>query len=182
MRRLSRTATKTYYIINILWTLSLYFNISLEAPTALFLSLSSPSSFQASACDNTNADEQRRESNTMRGGAMTSRPLSRLRSSASCARSRQFSRSFWVQSAQRVIVRAAWNGGLRTNQTVYRPFPSAARALATVSDRPIGGLGPLEEYDRRVDAGILRNDEHQRGEWACLSDSMIAKTISGDCS
>ncbi|UKZ85301.1 uncharacterized protein TrAFT101_001168 [Trichoderma asperellum] len=99
----------------------------------------------------------------MRGGAMTSRPLSRLRSSASCARSRQFSRSFWVQSAQRVIVRAAWNGGLRTNQTVYRPFPSAARALATVSDRPIGGLGPLEEYDRRVDAGILRNDEHQRG-------------------
>lgn len=22
----------------------------------------------------------------------------------------------------------------------------------------------MEEYDRRVDAGILRNDEHQRGE------------------
>ncbi|KAK1253025.1 hypothetical protein MKX08_004212 [Trichoderma sp. CBMAI-0020] len=102
----------------------------------------------------------------MRGGAVASRPLSRLRSSASCARSRQFSRSFRVQSAQRVAVRAAGlNGGLRATRTttIWRPLPSATRALATVSDRAIGGLGPLEEYDRRVDAGILRNDEHQRG-------------------
>lgn len=68
-----------------------------------------------------------------------------------------------MQSAQRVAVRAA---GLRATQTtmIWRPFPAATRALATVSDRAIGGLGPLEEYDRRVDAGILRNDEHQRGE------------------
>ncbi|KAM0449093.1 hypothetical protein ACHAO4_008052 [Trichoderma viride] len=101
----------------------------------------------------------------MRGGAVASRPLSRLRSSASCARSRQFSRSFRVQSAQRAAVRAAGlNGGLRATRTttIWRPLPSATRALATVSDRAIGGLGPLEEYDRRVDAGILRNDEHQR--------------------
>jgi len=36
--------------------------------------------------------------------------------------------------------------------------------LATVSDAPEDGvLGPLQEYDRRVDMGILRNDEHQRG-------------------
>lgn len=71
-----------------------------------------------------------------------------------------------MQSAQRVAVRAGLNGGLRlrATQTICRPFPSATRALATVSDRAIGGLGPLEEYDRRVDAGILRNDEHQRGE------------------
>lgn len=25
-------------------------------------------------------------------------------------------------------------------------------------------FGPLEEYDRRVHDGLLRNDEHQRGE------------------
>lgn len=25
-------------------------------------------------------------------------------------------------------------------------------------------IGPIQEYDRRVDSGILRNDEHQRGE------------------
>ncbi|KAL7919703.1 AFG1-like ATPase domain-containing protein [Trichoderma austrokoningii] len=100
----------------------------------------------------------------MRGGAVACRPLSRLRSSASCARSRQFSTSLRVQSAQRVVVRA---GLLRATQmvTTRRPFASATttRALATVSDRAIGGLGPLEEYDRRVDAGVLRNDEHQRG-------------------
>ncbi|KAL7893579.1 AFG1-like ATPase domain-containing protein [Trichoderma sp. SZMC 28014] len=102
----------------------------------------------------------------MRGGVVASRPLSRLRSSASCARSRQFSRSLRVQSAQRVAVRAAGlNGRSRATQTttIWQPLPSATRALATVSDRAIGGLGPLEEYDRRVDAGILRNDEHQRG-------------------
>lgn len=85
-----------------------------------------------------------------------------------------------MQSAQRVAVRAGLNGGLRATQTIWRPFPSATRALATVSDRAIGGLGPLEEYDRRVDAGVLRNDEHQRGEWACLSYSKDVKTISGD--
>lgn len=25
-------------------------------------------------------------------------------------------------------------------------------------------IGPIQEYDRRVDSGVLRNDEHQRGE------------------
>ncbi|EGR51775.1 uncharacterized protein TRIREDRAFT_55508 [Trichoderma reesei QM6a] len=35
--------------------------------------------------------------------------------------------------------------------------------MATVSDRAVESWGPLEEYDRRVEAGILRNDEHQRG-------------------
>jgi protein AFG1 len=25
-------------------------------------------------------------------------------------------------------------------------------------------IGPIQEYDRRVASGVLRNDEHQRGE------------------
>ncbi len=25
-------------------------------------------------------------------------------------------------------------------------------------------IGPIQEYDRRVDSGFLRNDEQQRGE------------------
>lgn len=51
-----------------------------------------------------------------------------------------------------------------------RPIPPVQtldrrRTLATVSDAPEDGvLGPLQEYDRRVDMGILRNDEHQRGQ------------------
>ncbi|KAM4056717.1 AFG1-like ATPase domain-containing protein [Hirsutella rhossiliensis] len=39
----------------------------------------------------------------------------------------------------------------------------ARRSLATLSDGSRRADGPLEEYDRRVEAGMLRNDEHQRG-------------------
>jgi hypothetical protein len=44
------------------------------------------------------------------------------------------------------------------------PHGFGARTAATVVDSrsPVGG--PLAEYDRRVDNGLLRNDEHQRGE------------------
>ncbi|KAI1011341.1 hypothetical protein LB504_002834 [Fusarium proliferatum] len=39
-----------------------------------------------------------------------------------------------------------------------------SRSMATVVDaKPIHGGGPIPEYDRRVQAGKLRNDEHQRG-------------------
>ena len=55
-------------------------------------------------------------------------------------------------------------------------------ASATVENREIHGIptggeasdgpgtvnhddiGPMQEYDRRVEDGLLRNDEHQRGE------------------
>lgn len=43
---------------------------------------------------------------------------------------------------------------------------TTARSLATVVDTPAKDHSPLDEYDRRVIAGILRNDEHQRGEQA----------------
>lgn len=75
-----------------------------------------------------------------------------------------------MQSAQPVVMRAGLNGGVGryldagARRGAYRVSLATKRSLATVSDRPVVGLGPLEEYDRRVDAGILRNDEHQRGE------------------
>ncbi|CAG9997964.1 unnamed protein product, partial [Clonostachys byssicola] len=40
---------------------------------------------------------------------------------------------------------------------------SRHRTFATVSSVQGDGLGPLQEYDRRVETGALRNDEHQRG-------------------
>lgn len=43
---------------------------------------------------------------------------------------------------------------------------TTSRRLATVVDAPAKDHGPLDEYDRRVIAGILRNDEHQRGAQA----------------
>lgn len=57
--------------------------------------------------------------------------------------------------------------------STYRPV---ARSLATLADgttwRPDG---PLEEYDRRVEAGMLRNDEHQRGEATSLEVSSAGR-------
>ncbi|PFH55538.1 hypothetical protein XA68_18082 [Ophiocordyceps unilateralis] len=40
---------------------------------------------------------------------------------------------------------------------------AAVRCVATRSGPRGGAAGPLAEYDRRVEAGVLRNDEHQRG-------------------
>ncbi|KAL2262266.1 hypothetical protein VTK26DRAFT_1948 [Humicola hyalothermophila] len=36
-------------------------------------------------------------------------------------------------------------------------------AAATVENENAEDLGPIQEYDRRVASGVLRNDEHQRG-------------------
>ncbi|OAA66763.1 mitochondrial ATPase [Niveomyces insectorum RCEF 264] len=45
-----------------------------------------------------------------------------------------------------------------------RTYASIAAASEKTGVKAKGdGLGPLQEYDRRVKAGLLRNDEHQRG-------------------
>ncbi|GAB0131578.1 hypothetical protein EsDP_00000042 [Epichloe bromicola] len=46
---------------------------------------------------------------------------------------------------------------------VSSPYVVSLRTAATVVDSEIRSGGPLAEYDRRVDAGVLRDDEHQRG-------------------
>lgn len=38
------------------------------------------------------------------------------------------------------------------------------RTAATIVESRLYGEGPLAEYDRRVDNGLLRDDDHQRGE------------------
>jgi len=50
--------------------------------------------------------------------------------------------------------------------------PSAARGMATMADyrRDNYGHGPIGEYDRRVKAGRLRDDEHQRTLIQALQD------------
>lgn len=38
--------------------------------------------------------------------------------------------------------------------------------IGYISNKPTGNsddIGPIQEYDRRVDQGLLRDDEHQRG-------------------
>lgn len=40
------------------------------------------------------------------------------------------------------------------------------RRLTMVEKSTQDDFGPMQEYDRRVDGGLLRNDEHQRGTGA----------------
>jgi len=41
---------------------------------------------------------------------------------------------------------------------------ASAAAAAAVENTNTEDIGPIQEYDRRVASGVLRNDEHQRGE------------------
>lgn len=40
---------------------------------------------------------------------------------------------------------------------------ASALAVATEENKNHEDIGPIQEYDRRVEAGLIRNDEHQRG-------------------
>jgi len=70
------------------------------------------------------------------------------------------------------------NGSQRRSRAVRMPAPRVAYpavlvagqrrrasvvADATVKNENRDDIGPIQEYDRRVDAGLIRNDEHQRG-------------------
>jgi protein AFG1 len=55
--------------------------------------------------------------------------------------------------------------------------PNRSRSMATVVDaEPVHGGGPIPEYDRRVAAGRLRNDEHQRGEHSWNVYQIVSKS------
>ncbi|OAA47810.1 ATPase, AFG1-like protein [Metarhizium rileyi] len=55
-----------------------------------------------------------------------------------------------------------WQTPLPTPKALS-PYVVGIRTAATVVASQSQGGGPLAEYDRRVDTGLLRNDEHQRG-------------------
>ncbi|ATY63829.1 ATPase, AFG1-like protein [Cordyceps militaris] len=116
----------------------------------------------------------------MRGTTAAAVPLRRLQASASCARRAN-------PNQARRAVQTLCGGGRSASSSTPLPLPlprrgtsktharhSAARlgrqfvplrSLATAADAKAddGGGGPLAEYDRRVEAGELRNDSHQRG-------------------
>ncbi|KAF4126839.1 peroxisome-assembly ATPase [Geosmithia morbida] len=74
-----------------------------------------------------------------------------------------------ASSSSRAVATSSRHGpalvraGTRVRAAAAAAAAPRPRTLATtVADTP-GGLGPLEEYDRRVHLGLLNNDEHQRG-------------------
>ncbi|EXV04955.1 AFG1-like ATPase [Metarhizium robertsii] len=47
--------------------------------------------------------------------------------------------------------------------TALAPYTIGLRTAATIVESRLHGEGPLAEYDRRVENGLLRDDDHQRG-------------------
>lgn len=114
----------------------------------------------------------------MRGGALVSRaPLCRLRTTGCVAQNDRIARRYASASAG-ICLRVKAGNKLSCNRsTAIRPatcqpyLRESRRTAATVSDAApsMGSGGPLAEYDRRVDSGILRNDERQRGRSSLLN-------------
>jgi len=119
----------------------------------------------------------------MRGGTARHVPLRRLQASAMIALPqdavplRSFSSIRVVARRQSHgslarVARAHAEGGKRPGSLRGVPSrpglfrPGTPRFFESVSNDRSSSWGPLEEYDQRVNEGILRNDEHQRGEFA----------------
>ncbi|KAK3324083.1 AFG1-like ATPase-domain-containing protein [Cercophora scortea] len=62
----------------------------------------------------------------------------------------------YSKTAPRTVLPAAFIAGQRRRA-------SSSVATAVAENVNADDLGPIQEYDRRVDAGELRNDDHQRG-------------------
>ncbi|OAA81386.1 ATPase, AFG1-like protein [Akanthomyces lecanii RCEF 1005] len=110
----------------------------------------------------------------MRGSTAAAVPLRRLQTSAKCARSgtaNQARGSTQTLGGARFASSASLSRQIpiknaRKYSQVHLARPRAfaqLRSLATEAGAKADGGGPLAEYDRRVEAGELRNDEHQRG-------------------
>ncbi|KAK1635181.1 AFG1-like ATPase-domain-containing protein [Colletotrichum phormii] len=103
----------------------------------------------------------RRVGASLNGSAATTRGLTEqaaLRRSlcTSCLASRQNTSAGRFRPSTSILAQHTRNGGQKR----------AASAVATVTEGNRAAKddhGPIQEYDRRVDNGILRNDEHQRG-------------------
>ncbi|KAK4248440.1 AFG1-like ATPase-domain-containing protein [Corynascus novoguineensis] len=60
-----------------------------------------------------------------------------------------------LRTASHVVLPAVFAAGQRRKASVV--------AGATTQNNNTEDIGPIQEYDRRVASGVLRNDEHQRG-------------------
>ncbi|KAL2876393.1 ATPase [Colletotrichum sp. CLE4] len=103
----------------------------------------------------------RRVGASLNGSAATTRGLTEqavLRRSlcTTCLASRQNTSAGRFRPSSRILAQYTRNGGQKRT--------ASAVATATEGNRAANDdHGPIQEYDRRVDNGILRNDEHQRG-------------------
>ncbi|KAI9741538.1 MAG: hypothetical protein M1818_004344 [Claussenomyces sp. TS43310] len=87
----------------------------------------------------------------------------RILRKTACLQCRRFS---FASSSELIPSCAALHvRSIRALRTLHRPIPNGAgrRALSTVKHENTDDRGPMQEYDARVAAGRLRDDDHQRG-------------------
>jgi protein AFG1 len=108
----------------------------------------------------------------MRGGATAARRLRRAPATSLLRRNgihtsqtfRSATSSTRSQTTHETEQQKYWRRSIRLQRLPAQSGRAPARHLATVVDSKPDNGGPLEEYDRRVEEGLLRNDEHQRGK------------------
>ncbi|WAO85545.1 Hypothetical protein NCS54_00278900 [Fusarium falciforme] len=107
----------------------------------------------------------------MRGGARCSASLRQLRLSRSLADGGRYARALRTSAAPQALRSLPYCRTQRPELAIQgaslsTSCPNRSRSMATVVDADpiVHDGGPIPEYDRRVEMGKLRNDEHQRGE------------------
>ncbi|KAM5362013.1 hypothetical protein ACJZ2D_012763 [Fusarium nematophilum] len=107
----------------------------------------------------------------MRGGARCSASLRHLRASTPLADGGRYARALRTSAAPQTLRPLPYCRTQRPELAIQdaslsTSCPNRSRSMATVIDTepPVSqDDGPIPEYDRRVEVGKLRNDEHQRG-------------------
>lgn len=107
----------------------------------------------------------------MRGGARCSASLRQLRLSRPLADGGRYARALRTSAAPHALRSLPYCRTQRPELAIQgaslsTSCPNRSRSMATVVDADpiVHDGGPIPEYDRRVEVGKLRNDEHQRGE------------------
>lgn len=121
---------------------------------------------------------------SLNGSAATNRGLTQqaiLRRSlcTTCLASRHITSARRFRPSPSILTQQTRNGGQRRTASAVATATEGNRGEEPESPKEFGGAreanekaaakddhGPIQEYDRRVDNGILRNDEHQRGKFA----------------
>ncbi|KAJ4210406.1 ATPase [Fusarium falciforme] len=106
----------------------------------------------------------------MRSGARCSASLRQLRLSRSLADGGRYARALRTSAAPQTLRSLPYCRTQRPELAIQgaslsTSCPNRSRSMATVVDADpiVHDGGPIPEYDRRVEMGKLRNDEHQRG-------------------
>ena len=106
----------------------------------------------------------------MRGALRCSTVIRQPQALRPLANSGRYARSFRTSAAPHALRAGSCYRKIRPELAIQganlsTSCPNRSRSMATVVDaEPVHSGGPIPEYDRRVAAGRLRNDEHQRGE------------------